>query len=118
MAGLFIYKGFFMRYHDLQSWLSTRGEFFPLVGRLHLDDATKHSGMQNSIDARNDLFRKGWMRVTFLNASIYVNNPKVGPNSEQKRELIDLAILRGHINNIMYDNDDVEKMLWTKDNIL
>lgn len=106
-----------MRYNDLQSWLSCRGEFFPLMGKSHTDDASRHSGLSNSIDAKDDLFRKGWMRVTFLNDIIYINNPKVIPNREQNQELIDLAIIRGNINKIIHDNDNYEKVLWTKGEI-
>lgn len=112
------------RYHDLISWLSPQGEFVP-VKRYHFDEAfdivkrypEKSTTIKNAAEARDFLFEKGWMRITHNNRILFANNPVASPNKTQLSELKDLAIIRDHIQEIVYDNDVTERTLWNRDDV-
>ncbi len=102
------------RYNDMVSWLSPTGKFYPVECTTHTDDAIKHVSAKNAAEAKDTLLKNGWMRVTYLNKNLYANNPHVAPNSSQKRELVDLALMRDNITHVIYDNDEDEKVIYSK----
>jgi hypothetical protein len=118
--------------NNLYSWLSPQGEFFPVYNSHHTEYAIKlipeitdkHINIKNPAEARDLLFEKGWMRITYEKKStssglphitIYVNNSTTPPNRIQKAELIDFAIIKQNVFEIIYDNDTNEKTIWTKE---
>ena len=112
------------RYPDMTSWLSPQGEFAPVMGSDHTSEAMKlidkypeKTSVKNRAEARDLLFKKGWMRITHLNKILFVNNPIMPPNRIQMAELKDLAIERDHIQEIVYDNDETERTIWTKGDV-
>ena len=107
----------------LVSWLSSFGEFFPTKENnkvmTHLDFAKKLVPDANSPeDARDTLFKKGYMRVNFSNGILYANNPHVIPNRRQIEYLKELPDKLDYINEIVYDNDRSAKTLWSRQDML
>jgi len=99
------------RFNDMHSWLDVSGEFHPVTATTHSDDAVKYSDYTNSAEAKDDLMKRGWQRVSHYNHILYVANPIVAPNRVQKSELVDLALTRD-LRKVVYDNDVSEIVLW------
>ena len=110
------------------SWLSPGGNFFP-VKVNHYYDAIKFFRPNNSninsninIDSyqvMRFLWRRGWQRITcFSKESLYSTNGIQPPNDIQKRKLIDLA-KELNFEKLVYLNDEgVNYVLWSINDIL
>jgi hypothetical protein len=97
----------------LVSWLSSFGEFIPTEGITHLDFAKELvPDAKSPEDARDTLFKKGYMRVNFSNDILYVNNPYTMPNNRQIEYLKEIPFVLDYIKQIVYDNDRSTKTLW------
>jgi hypothetical protein len=70
------------------SWLNSDGTFHPIREYgSHSEWASHHN------KKLEELFRSGWMRVTFIGDTIYISNDlSVVPNYKQKKSIIDLSI--------------------------
>jgi hypothetical protein len=97
----------------LVSWLSSLGEFIPTEGMTHLNFAKELVPDASSPeDARDKLFKKGYMRVNFSNGILYANNPYVMPNRRQIEYLKEIPFVLDYIKEIIYDNDRSTTTLW------
>ena len=108
----------------LVSWLSSLGEFIPTEGMTHLNFAKELVPDASSPeDARDKLFKKGYMRVNFSNGILYANNPHVMPNRRQIEYLKDFAIEFNKIQEydfikeIVYDNDRSTQEIWSSQDV-
>ena len=99
----------------LRSWLTPQGEFHPLQGKMHSDDALNFHSITSQYykEAIEDLYKKGWQRVTNYVNTIMISNPYREPNRDQKEALINLAIEQ-NMSNVTYDNDKTETIIWDK----
>jgi hypothetical protein len=54
----------------------------------------------------SDLFDSGWMRVTFIGETIYMNNDSsIIPTNKQKKAVIDFSIeSNGRFKHVIYEN--------------
>jgi len=102
-----------MRYEDIYSWLSPKGEFHP-VKHFHNIEASDLAGIQDSTEARDHLFNTGWMRITGTYNTLYANSDKQIPNDSQKASLIRLATDR-NMKSIEYDNNKRSVIIWSQD---
>lgn len=91
----------------LHSWLSPQGKFIPLMGKSHGDYA---QFLGSNID---QMWQKGWARIIYFADKIYAHNEKMPINSNQKKALIDAAI-ENHMNYVVYDSGDDEKIIWSE----
>ena len=99
----------------LVSWLSSLGEFIPTEGMTHLDFAKELVPDASSPEnARDILFKKGYMRVNFSNGILYANNPYVMPNRRQIEYLKEIPFVLDYIKEIIYDNDRSTKTIWPR----
>lgn len=108
------------------SWLSPQGEFFPVQGS-HEDTA------RNLVEKLNispggksfapiedpflNLLHRGWGRIQYVAKLLYFNNPYRAPNRQQLQELEYLAA-ENSMDEIIWDSDADEKILWSRHNSL
>lgn len=93
---------------NLHSWLNPQGEFISLNGKSHGDYS---SSVGLNID---QMFLKGWLRITFYSNKIYAHNDKLKSiNYKQKKSLIDLAI-ENHMSHVILDFGENEKIIWSE----
>ena len=99
----------------LRSWLTPQGEFHPLQGTMHSHDALNFHSRTSEFfkEAQEDLYKKGWQRVTNYVNTIMISNPYREPNRDQKEALINLAIEQ-NMSTVTYDNDKTETIIWDK----
>ena len=89
---------------NIQSWLSPSGDFHP-VSRTH---STGRWGTHGDWAAHHDMkmqdmFNKGWMRVTYIGDILYMSNDSgVLPNYKQKNAILNLSI----------ESDRFKKVVW------
>jgi hypothetical protein len=60
-------------------------------------------GMERSFE---ELFRAGWVRVTFIGGVLYLHNEFRSPLDRQRRAAWDMAIETGRFDRVMWDNGD------------
>lgn len=100
---------------DLMSWLAPHGKFYPLAGGdTHSSWAIRFFKNKNAVQ---NIYEKGWMRVYYYSKSLYVSNSSQPPNSRQRSELIDLALENG-FNEVIWDSEENEKVIWSKEDQL
>jgi len=105
---------------NLHSWMDSFGIFIPVEGQTHVDFAPELAlNAEEPEQARDELFRRNYMRISFSNGILYANNPFLMPNSRQKEYLKDFAIEFNalleyiYIKEIMYDNDRNMQVIWS-----
>ena len=102
----------------LVSWLSSLGEFIPTEGMTHLDFAKELVPDASSPEeARDKLFKQGYMRVNFSNGILYVNNPYTMPNRRQIEYLKEIPFVLDYIDEIVYDNDRSTQVIWSSQDV-
>jgi hypothetical protein len=92
--------------NNFTSWLSPSGEFHS-VSRTHStgrwgthSDWASHHGMKIQ-----DMFNKGWMRVTYIGDILYMSNDSgVFPNYKQKSAILNLAIESDRFKKVVYED--------------
>ena len=93
-------------------WISPAGRIIP-VDNTHDFTARKLSPGPAKHDAIMDLWKKGYLRVTYMyDGSLLVNNEVMMPNDIQMRQLMRIAA-DGEHDKIVYDSGDNEKILWS-----
>lgn len=102
--------------NNAHSWLSPRGEFFP-VKNSHSEDARNLCATYLKIPISQNplqtLMQNRWMRINFLGPHLLVNNSFVAPNKQQKMALEQLAMTK-NFQQIEFDNDSTLRIIWTR----
>jgi hypothetical protein len=101
---------------DLHSWLDPQGNFYP-VQTSHYASAIniiQHLKIPLDGNAVHSLMKLGWMRITYENTLLYANNGFKPLNSNQKKQLVDLAI-ENNIQKVVFDNDENERVIWSNE---
>lgn len=106
---------------NLHSWMDSLGTFIPVENQLtHVSFAPElEPNAKDPEEARDKLFEKNYMRISFSNGTLYANNPYMQPNPTQKRDLKDFAIAFNKIlkydfiKEIEYDNDRSTQVIWS-----
>jgi len=102
------FKQFLENRENLHSWLSPKGEFFPLFGHYN-----HGSWAQSNHNAQIDqMWKKGWFRINYYGTTLYAHNETMPLNQIQTKELIDSAI-ENHMEKVVWDSGNDEKVLWT-----
>jgi len=106
------FKLFLENRENLTSWLNPSGKFFPVQGsQTHTNLAIQitHQAYPKCFQI---LLNKGWQRINYINNNLYAYNTIKPPNQSQLDSLIELAMIN-KINNIYYDNERSDEILWT-----
>lgn len=91
-----------------QSWMCPKGKFHSTQGNTHSAWAY---GMGKSPE---DLFRAGWMRLTYVGNTLYLNNDFFAPNMKQKKEVIEFVLEnKPRFEKIVFDNGIGERELFS-----
>lgn len=95
-------------FSNSQSWLDTNGEFYPVYGMNHDSWAIKQ---ETNIQT---LFEEGWMRIIYIGDTLYAcNDAKMPLNQRQKQNLADFAMFSNRFTEIVYDDGERDKIIWT-----
>lgn len=97
-------------------WLSPTGKIIP-VDNTHDFTARRILSFDPKFKQHHDalmlLWKKGYIRVTYMyDGSLIANNEVLPPNDIQKRILIKLA-QDGNHEKVVYDRGDKDFILWT-----
>ncbi len=95
-------------------WMAPSGKSIP-VKDTHMTTAMEilPKWREDRIDPMMELWKKGYLRVTYMyDGSLLVNNEVHPPNERQMAALKNLAI-EGEHTKITWDKGDDEKILWT-----
>lgn len=101
---------------EYTSWLDPDGNFHPVIRKTPTTPWVSHStwALQHGY-SMEELYEAGWMRITFIADTLYVTNDEQFPNYRQQEAVIDLAITSRRFNQVVYDNGERERILWSKD---
>jgi hypothetical protein len=98
-------------------WISPRGRIIP-VDSSHDFTARKISPGPSSHDAMMDLWKKSYLRVTYMyDGSLLVHNEVMMPNDIQMKQLMKIAA-EGEHDKIVFDSGDNERILWSVNDTL
>ena len=106
----------------LISWLTESGIIYEVKNKSHKEfayDFLKKNSKQNSINNSDEcvdlLYKKGWMRILYIEKIIYAENPFCNPNYKQISELKNMAI-ENEMLKVIYENNKSNIVVWEKYN--
>lgn len=93
---------------NAQSWLSPNGEFHPVSRTHHTGRWGTHGDWAAHHNMKmQDMFKKGWMRITYIGDILYVSNDSgVFPNYKQKSAALNLAIESDRFKKVIYEDGE------------
>lgn len=104
----------------MYSWMAPNGNIYPNESdEIHADTAKElmvrfNIRREPSVHIYDNMFKAGWMRISYVGDTLYCNNTKMVPNDSQKRNLKRIAE-QNRIREIVFDNDTNERTLWRSD---
>lgn len=99
------------------SWMDKKGKIYSIKPtKTHGDFALLFAkNPHEKENYLNNMFKDGWLRLTFYGDDVYAHNTINKPNSTQMNELVNRSI-EHNIRRIIWDNEDIDKVLWANEN--